>query len=149
RCRPGFHLRISRMSGSNSLYFSLLAGNFRPERDSRPTGRTVRALHSDGPSSCGEDHFGRAHHEYRLGEGCGLRGRLIRKRLPLISSPLDWQMAAAPVSHPLIPVIAERGGTLDPQSDSLRNGPPGDTISGIILAMHLIASRHIRITVMK
>jgi len=26
-------------------------------------------------------------------------------------SPLDWQMTAAPVRHPLIPVLAERGGT--------------------------------------
>jgi ERCC4-type nuclease len=29
----------------------------------------------------------------------------------LITSPLEWQMAAAPVPHPLIPVLAERGGT--------------------------------------
>jgi ERCC4-type nuclease len=29
----------------------------------------------------------------------------------LIKSPLDWQMAAAPVAHPPIPVLAERGGT--------------------------------------
>jgi len=33
------------------------------------------------------------------------------KRRPLITSPLDWQMTAAPVSPPLIPVLAERGGT--------------------------------------
>jgi ERCC4-type nuclease len=29
----------------------------------------------------------------------------------LIESPLTWQMAAAPVAHPSIPVLAERGGT--------------------------------------
>ena len=29
----------------------------------------------------------------------------------MISSPLEWQMAAAPVSPPVIPVLAERGGT--------------------------------------
>jgi len=29
----------------------------------------------------------------------------------LITSPLEWQMTAAPVSHPRIPVVAERGGT--------------------------------------
>jgi ERCC4-type nuclease len=26
-------------------------------------------------------------------------------------SPLEWQMTAAPVPHPVIPVLAERGGT--------------------------------------
>ena len=26
-------------------------------------------------------------------------------------SPLEWQMTAAPVPHPIIPVLAERGGT--------------------------------------
>jgi len=35
----------------------------------------------------------------------------LRRRHPLIMSPLDWQMTAAPVRHPLIPVLAERGGT--------------------------------------
>lgn len=35
----------------------------------------------------------------------------MRRRHPLIMSPLDWQMTAAPVRHPLIPVLAERGGT--------------------------------------
>jgi len=34
-----------------------------------------------------------------------------RKSRTLISSPLDWQMRAAPIAHPLIPVLAERGGT--------------------------------------
>ncbi len=36
--------------------------------------------------------------------------RPIRRR-PLIESPLKWQMTAAPVAHPALPVIAERGGT--------------------------------------
>jgi ERCC4-type nuclease len=34
-----------------------------------------------------------------------------RRRRALITSPLEWQMTAAPVPHPLIPVLAERGGT--------------------------------------
>ena len=33
----------------------------------------------------------------------------MRRRL--ITSPLEWQMAAAPVPPPVIPVLAERGGT--------------------------------------
>jgi DNA excision repair protein ERCC-4 len=33
-----------------------------------------------------------------------------RKRT-LISSPLEWQMRASPVAHPIVPVFAERGGT--------------------------------------
>jgi ERCC4-type nuclease len=36
---------------------------------------------------------------------------LLRRRRALITSPLEWQMTAAPVSHPVIPVLAERGGT--------------------------------------
>jgi hypothetical protein len=40
-----------------------------------------------------------------------MKDRLLRRRRPLISSPLEWQMTAAPVSHPVIPVLAERGGT--------------------------------------
>jgi len=36
---------------------------------------------------------------------------MLRRRRPLIASPLDWQMTAAPVPHPEIPVLAERGGT--------------------------------------
>jgi ERCC4-type nuclease len=35
----------------------------------------------------------------------------IRKRRTLITSPLAWQMTAEPVPPPIIPVIAERGGT--------------------------------------
>jgi ERCC4-type nuclease len=35
----------------------------------------------------------------------------MRKQTSLIKSPLDWHMAAAPVAHPAIPVLAERGGT--------------------------------------
>jgi len=35
----------------------------------------------------------------------------MRRRRTLITSPLEWQMTALPVAHPLIPVIAERGGT--------------------------------------
>lgn len=40
-----------------------------------------------------------------------MKDRLLRRRRPLIASPLEWQMSAAPVSHPIIPVLAERGGT--------------------------------------
>ncbi len=40
-----------------------------------------------------------------------MRDRMLRRRRPLISSPLDWQMTAAPVPHPVIPVLAERGGS--------------------------------------
>jgi len=40
-----------------------------------------------------------------------VKDRLLRRRRPLITSPLQWQMTAAPVPHPIIPVIAERGGT--------------------------------------
>jgi hypothetical protein len=40
-----------------------------------------------------------------------MKDRLLRKRHPLIASPLEWQMTAAPVPHPVIPVLAERGGT--------------------------------------
>jgi ERCC4-type nuclease len=37
--------------------------------------------------------------------------RLTKRRRALITSPLAWQMTAAPVPPPAIPVIAERGGT--------------------------------------
>lgn len=37
--------------------------------------------------------------------------KAVRKRRTLITSPLAWQMAAGPVAPPVIPVIAERGGT--------------------------------------
>ena len=40
-----------------------------------------------------------------------MKDRLLRRRRTLITSPLEWQMTAAPVSHPFIPVLAERGGT--------------------------------------
>ena len=40
-----------------------------------------------------------------------MKDRLLRRRRPLIMSPLEWQMTAAPVLHPVIPVLAERGGT--------------------------------------
>jgi ERCC4-type nuclease len=36
---------------------------------------------------------------------------MTRRRRTLIASPLAWQMTAAPVLPPLIPVLAERGGT--------------------------------------
>jgi ERCC4-type nuclease len=39
-----------------------------------------------------------------------VKDRLLRRR-HLIMSPLDWQMTAAPVPHPMIPVLAERGGS--------------------------------------
>ena len=35
----------------------------------------------------------------------------MRKRRTLITSPLEWQLTAAPVPPPMIPVVAERGGT--------------------------------------
>ncbi|MBI3669838.1 MAG: hypothetical protein HY237_08685 [Acidobacteria bacterium] len=35
----------------------------------------------------------------------------MRRRRTLITSPLEWQMTAAPVAHPALPVLAERGGT--------------------------------------
>jgi ERCC4-type nuclease len=35
----------------------------------------------------------------------------IRKRRSLIASPLTWQMNGDPVAPPVIPVLAERGGT--------------------------------------
>jgi ERCC4-type nuclease len=39
-----------------------------------------------------------------------MKDRISRRR-HLIASPLEWQMTAAPVPHPVIPVLAERGGT--------------------------------------
>lgn len=35
----------------------------------------------------------------------------MKRRRTLITSPLEWQMMAAPVPAPHIPVLAERGGT--------------------------------------
>jgi len=35
----------------------------------------------------------------------------MKKRGTLITSPLAWQMTAAPVPPPIIPILAERGGT--------------------------------------
>jgi len=35
----------------------------------------------------------------------------VRKRRRLIAAPLTWQMTAAPIAPPIIPVLAERGGT--------------------------------------
>jgi ERCC4-type nuclease len=35
----------------------------------------------------------------------------MKRRTSLIKSPLDWYMASAPVPHPAVPVLAERGGT--------------------------------------
>ena len=40
-----------------------------------------------------------------------MRDKMLRRRRPLIASPLEWQMTALPVPHPVIPVLAERGGT--------------------------------------
>ena len=40
-----------------------------------------------------------------------MRDRLLRRRRPLIASPLEWQLTTAPVPHPVLPVLAERGGT--------------------------------------
>jgi ERCC4-type nuclease len=36
---------------------------------------------------------------------------MTRRLRTLISSPLEWQMRAAPVPPPIIPVLADRGGT--------------------------------------
>ncbi len=36
---------------------------------------------------------------------------MSRKPRTLIASPLEWQMSASPVAHPIVPVLAERGGT--------------------------------------
>src|SRR3970040_645879 len=35
----------------------------------------------------------------------------MKRRRTLITSPLEWQMTAAPVPHPAQQVVAERGGT--------------------------------------
>ena len=35
----------------------------------------------------------------------------MKKRRTLITSPLEWQLTAAPVAPPPLPVVAERGGT--------------------------------------
>jgi hypothetical protein len=40
-----------------------------------------------------------------------MKDRLLSKRRPLITFPLEWQMTAEPVPHPVIPILAERGGT--------------------------------------
>ena len=40
-----------------------------------------------------------------------MKNGLFRRRGHLIMSPLEWQMTAAPVAHPIIPMVAERGGT--------------------------------------
>ncbi len=37
--------------------------------------------------------------------------KAMRKRRTLITSPLAWQMTAEPLPPPIIPVLAERGGT--------------------------------------
>jgi len=39
-----------------------------------------------------------------------MKNGLLRRRRHLIMSPLEWQMTAAPVPHPIIPIVAERGG---------------------------------------
>ena len=40
-----------------------------------------------------------------------MRDPLRIRRRRLVTSPLEWQMTAAPVPHPVVPVTAERGGT--------------------------------------
>ena len=40
-----------------------------------------------------------------------MRPNGMRRRRTLITSPLEWQLTAAPVAHPTLPVAAERGGT--------------------------------------
>lgn len=37
--------------------------------------------------------------------------RVTKRQRPLITSPLAWQLTADPVPPPIMPVIAERGGT--------------------------------------
>jgi hypothetical protein len=39
------------------------------------------------------------------------KGTSMKRRRPLITPPLYWQMSTTPVPHPVIPVLAERGGT--------------------------------------
>ena len=39
------------------------------------------------------------------------RSKTEMRRRTLITSPLEWQMTAAPVPPPALPVVAERGGT--------------------------------------
>jgi ERCC4-type nuclease len=50
-------------------------------------------------------------HAQSLPGKMSLEGRTMSRRRTLIPSPLEWQMTAAPVPHPRIPVLAERGGT--------------------------------------
>jgi ERCC4-type nuclease len=40
-----------------------------------------------------------------------IKGKQMKRRRTLITSPLAWQMTAVPVPPPIIPVLAERGGT--------------------------------------
>src|SRR5258708_36099849 len=47
----------------------------------------------------------RSWHEWRR------RRNAMEPRGPLIRSPLEWQLTAAALPHPAIPVLAERGGT--------------------------------------
>src|SRR6476646_6563515 len=55
---------------------------------------------------------GRVASRISVREGSNLKiPNLMRKRRTLITSPLSWQMTAAPVAPPMIPVMAERGGT--------------------------------------
>jgi hypothetical protein len=39
------------------------------------------------------------------------KGTSMKRRRPLITPPLYWQMSTTPVPHPVMPVLAERGGT--------------------------------------
>src|SRR5262249_10639048 len=39
------------------------------------------------------------------------KGTWMKRRRPLITPPLYWQMSTTPVPHPVIPALAERGGT--------------------------------------
>ncbi len=36
---------------------------------------------------------------------------MVKRRRPLVTSPLEWMMTAMPVPPPPVPVLAERGGT--------------------------------------
>lgn len=44
-------------------------------------------------------------------KGWQLEESIMKRRRNLITSPLEWQLTAAPVPPPAIPVLAERGGT--------------------------------------
>jgi hypothetical protein len=52
-----------------------------------------------------------------------------RRTTTLIKSPLAWHMAAAPATHPAVPVLAERGGT------QLRTPKASDQIGKVFIVV--------------